>query len=242
MRNAHSSVKSKCISPTCKLHSMNYDDRPDFAKRLEKARIERGFDTAKDAARYFGWTYETYIQHEQGIRGISRAASKYAKAFRVSEAWLLTGEGDTQNKHVPIMGYLGAGAEVEPDFEQVPPEGLDQIEIPFPLPEDMIGFKVRGDSMLPAYKDGAIIVVYREQQRPLTAFYGEEAAVRTSDGRRFIKTIMRGQNGSVNLLSWNANPIEGVYLDWIGEIFAVIPPSAMRKVGRQGGIQGSLKL
>lgn len=72
---------------------MDFDDRPDFAKRLEKARIERGFRTAKEAARYFGWTYETYIQHEQGIRGISRAASRYAEAFRVSEAWLLTGEG-----------------------------------------------------------------------------------------------------------------------------------------------------
>lgn len=73
---------------------MDDDSRPDFAKRLEQARIDRGFATPKDAARFFGWTYETYIQHEQGIRGISRASGKYAKAFRVSEAWLLTGEGD----------------------------------------------------------------------------------------------------------------------------------------------------
>lgn len=75
------------------MHIMDFDDRPEFAKRLEAARIERGFRTAKDAARFFDWTYETYIQHEQGIRGISRAAAKYAKAFRVSEGWLLTGEG-----------------------------------------------------------------------------------------------------------------------------------------------------
>lgn len=71
---------------------MEYDDRPDYAKRLEQARKDRGFRTPKDAARFFNWTYETYIQHEQGIRGISRAAGKYAKAFRVSEGWLLTGE------------------------------------------------------------------------------------------------------------------------------------------------------
>lgn len=92
MHNAHSPVKSKRTSKQCKMHSMDYDDRPDFAKRLEKARKDRGFRTPKDAARFFDWSYETYIQHEQGIRGISRAASKYAKAFRVSEAWLLTGE------------------------------------------------------------------------------------------------------------------------------------------------------
>ncbi len=43
---------------------------------------------------YFGWNYDTYAQHENGTRGIGRAADRYAAAFRVSEAWLLTGEGD----------------------------------------------------------------------------------------------------------------------------------------------------
>jgi repressor LexA len=50
---------------------------------------------------------------------------------------------------VKLVGYLGAGAVVEPDYEQVPPEGLDQIEIPFNLPDEMIAFKVRGDSNAP---------------------------------------------------------------------------------------------
>ena len=93
MHNAHYAVKSKRISIACKMHVMSYDDRPEEAKRLEEARKARNFATAKDASRYFGWKYETYIQHEQGIRGLSRAADKYAKAFRVSKGWLLTGEG-----------------------------------------------------------------------------------------------------------------------------------------------------
>ncbi|WP_072276424.1 helix-turn-helix domain-containing protein, partial [Salmonella enterica] len=93
MRYAHRFVKSKRISITCKMHTMAFDDRPDQAKRLEKARVNRGFRTAKEAARFFGWTYETYTQQEQGIRGSSRAAGRYAEAFRVGEGWLLTGEG-----------------------------------------------------------------------------------------------------------------------------------------------------
>lgn len=145
---------------------------------------------------------------------------------------------------VPIMGYLGAGAEVEPDHEQVPPEGLEQYEVPFPLPEEMVAFKVRGTSMLPVFKPDAVIIVYRHQKKPIDSFYGEEAAVRTSDGRRFIKTIIRGSvKGRVNLISWNdVAPIENVSLDWVGEIFAVLPPSAIKKVARQGGIQGRLSL
>lgn len=140
---------------------------------------------------------------------------------------------------VPVMGYLGAGSEIEPEFEQIPHDGLDQIIIPFPLPAEMIAFEVRGISMLPVYKDGHIVVVYREQKRPIEAFYGQEVAVRTSDGRRFIKTLMRGAHG-VNLMSFNAPLIEDVEVEWIGEIFAILPKASIKKIERVGGIQGRL--
>ncbi|TIR23984.1 MAG: helix-turn-helix transcriptional regulator [Mesorhizobium sp.] len=220
---------------------MEYDDRPDPAKRLEIARKKRGFKTARDAANFYGWSIDSYAQHENGTRGLVRAAARYAKAFGVSEAWLLTGEGEPEAMTIPVVGYLGAGAEIEPDFEQVPPEGLYQIELPLAVPADMIAFEVRGESMLPVFKPGQVVVVWKEQRKPLEDFYGSEAAVRTSDGRRFIKTIMRAGSGLVNLLSWNAAPIENVHLEWIGEIFATLSPAAVRQAPRRG-IQGQLRL
>lgn len=129
--------------------------------------------------------------------------------------------------YVPLMGYVGAGAKIEPDFGEMSPDGLGVIEVPFPMPADMVAFRVRGDSMLPVYREGHIIIVYRNQTKPLEAFYGEEAVVQTSDGRRFIKTIMRGAEG-VNLVSWNATPLEDVKLKWIGEIFAILPRQVLR--------------
>ncbi len=57
----------------------------------------RNFATAKDAALRFGWNYNTYSQHERGHSGITRAAKDYARAFKVSEAWLLTGEGSPED-------------------------------------------------------------------------------------------------------------------------------------------------
>ncbi|BBL53491.1 hypothetical protein MF1_07490 [Bartonella quintana] len=81
------------------------DKITDQSSRLMKARLVRGFRSAKEAARYFGWNYSSYIQHEQGLRGISRASKKYAKAFRISEGWLLTGEeGDGPSFPISTVG------------------------------------------------------------------------------------------------------------------------------------------
>lgn len=176
--------------------------------------------------------------------GVStRTLARLAPVLETTPEWLMTGadENTPTETSIPVMGYLGAGAEVEPEFEQVPPEGLETVLLPFSLHEDLIAFRVRGDSMLPFYKDGTTIVVFREQKRPLESFFGEEAAVRTATGKRFIKTIMRGERG-VTLTSFNASAIENVALEWIGEIFAVLPPAAVRKAARQGGIQGQLHL
>src|SRR6266849_3536226 len=71
---------------------------------------------------------------------------------------------------VPIMGRVGAGAAIEPEHEQVSPEGLGEVQLPFPISEETIAFEVAGDSMLPKYENGDVIVVYREQRHPLTSF------------------------------------------------------------------------
>ena len=133
--------------------------------------------------------------------------------------------GNTQipsKSYVPLMGYIGAGAEIKPDIGQMPADGLGVIEVPFQMPANMIAFRVRGDGMLPVYQDGNVIFVYKYQRKPVEEFYGENAVVCTDSGERFIKTITRGADGA-NLVSWNAKVIENVKVNWIGEIFAVFP-------------------
>lgn len=195
---------------------------PIWKKRLAEALEESGINMLT-ASRLAGKS-DTYVRDllkrdkEPTIENFISLAKVVGKPVSY-----LIGEEAPLKSTVPIMGYIGAGAEVLPEFEQLPPDGLDQIEVPFPLPQEMIALVVRGQSMLPAYRDGTAIIVFKDQKRPIEAFYGQDAAVRTTDGRRYLKTIMRGSPGTVNLLSWNAAPIENVSIDWIGEIFAALP-------------------
>ena len=132
---------------------------------------------------------------------------------------------------VPIMGRVGAGASILPEHEQMPPEGLGEVELPFPIAEETIAFEVVGDSMLPKYENGDIIVVYKDQRHPLSSFYGEEAAVRLKTGERYLKTIERGKTAHVvNLTSFNAKPIAGVKLEWIGEICVTLPRGQIERL------------
>lgn len=62
-------------------------------ERLRWARRKAGFRGSSEAAERFDWNKNTYKSHENGVRGIKpESAERYARAFSVSAAWLLTGE------------------------------------------------------------------------------------------------------------------------------------------------------
>ncbi|MEM6900323.1 MAG: helix-turn-helix transcriptional regulator [Pseudomonadota bacterium] len=61
--------------------------------RLKNAREAAGYSSARSACDAFGWKYPTYVGHENGARGFKGEAENYARVFRVSLEWLLTGKG-----------------------------------------------------------------------------------------------------------------------------------------------------
>lgn len=222
MHNAHYTVKSKRISTVCIMQAMTDDQKPDAAKRLELARTSRGFKTPKEASKFFGWVYESYIQHEQGLRGISRQSKKYADAFRVSEAWLLTGEGEGPDglvkRSVPVVGYVGAGAEIFSIDDHEKGAGMDEVEVPIDgLGPSTVAVIVRGDSMLPVYRPGDLIFYDQTENGDFVHLVGKDCVVRLSDGRTFLKELQR-TNGEYWLHSYNSTPVMKVDIEWAAKV------------------------
>jgi phage repressor protein C with HTH and peptisase S24 domain len=196
-------------------------------ERLQIARRNAGFETATDAARTFAWNENTYRSHENGERGLRLPiAERYAEAFGTSAAWLLTGEGEPDPQPEPkntvrLVGRIGAGAVIDSDLEQEPPEGFAEIEIPYPVPEGAIAFEVVGDSMWPRYDPGDIVICWKVAQTRSEAD-GWEAAVRLTDGRRYLKTLRRVGKDRFDLVSHNASPIRNVQIEWACKVFGNI--------------------
>ena len=153
-----------------------------------------------------------------------------APVLKTTAAWLLEGVGEpTPGNIVQVVGRIGAGAEILPEFEQIPPEGLYEIEVPFPISNDAIAFQVEGDSMWPRYDPGDVIICWR-QGTNVDEVVGWEAAVRTTDGKRYLKRIQRGgSSGTFDLESHNAAPIRGVQIEWAAEIKGVVRTGQWRR-------------
>lgn len=210
---------------------MEFDDRPDFAKRLEAARVARGFTSPKKAAAFFGWVYETYIQHEQGIRGLTRAAGKYAEAFRVSEGWLLTGEGQGPDgestasqtqEQIPLVGYVRAGTNAA--YYATATDPLDWVAPIGDMTKDTVAVQIQGES-LGTFFDSWLIY-YDEVRSPVTPdLIGRLCVVGLMDDRVVVKTIRRAKKpGLFNLYSnTGQDDILDVEIVWAAKVKNMSP-------------------
>ena len=194
-----------------------------LADRLRMARELAGYSSAAGAAEAFGWKYPTYSAHENGTRGFGREkAKKYAEIYRVSLDWLITGRGAPKGKAmIPLVGFVGAGAEILPIDDHPKGGGLDEIPAPAGHEGSSVAVEIRGDSMFPL-KPGWRLVYARERDGVPMEALNRLCVCRLRDGRMLVKELQRGsRKGVYRLVSWNAAPIEDVALEWAALVLEI---------------------
>lgn len=120
---------------------------------------------------------------------------------------------------VPLLGMAEAGAGGFFDDGGYPTGyGWDEIAFPALADESAYALKVSGDSMLPLYRDGDVIIVSPAAQ----VRRGDRVVVRTADGEVMAKTLIRKTAAELELGSFNPeHPPRIVKLsdvDWVARI------------------------
>jgi hypothetical protein len=192
------------------------------SERLLKAREIAGFAGPVEAAEALGVNRYTYIQHENGTRGFRHdSAIQYAKKFKVSLDWLLSGKGQMKagSPTIPVTQYIGAGAEVVPFPDQ---GSLDEEPVLVGL-EGCEAARVRGDSM-PPFKDGWLLIYRHPEAGVQERSIGKLCIVDVVEGPTLVKVLQRGsKRGLWNLVSWKGAVRTDVQINWAAPVLYIQP-------------------
>jgi len=120
---------------------------------------------------------------------------------------------------VPLIGFAQAGAGgFFTDAGFPVGQGWEQIDLPGQVSEAAYALEVQGDSMLPLYRNGNVLVI--EPSAPVRR--GDRVVVRTTEGEVMAKILLRQTPREIELLSLNPDHPNRVFaneeVDWIARI------------------------
>lgn len=178
--------------------------------------------TVRAAREAKGWSQADLAKRagtsQQNVDRIERSEVVHSRALPAIMAALgMTEVGANRGKTVPLLGFVGAGAELITFDVHAGDEQLEEVERPNGSTDTTVAVQVRGDSMKPAYKDGDILYYDTQENGRLEHLIGHDCIVRLADGRTYVKEL-RLTNGQVWLHSHNAEPMLGVQVMWAAKV------------------------
>jgi len=171
----------------------------DYGKRLVSTRKKRGF-TQAEVARRLGWNPSNYARLERGrVTPSLKSIEAIADVLEVPVSALTSAETHL-SPEIPVVAFASAGPAVAFTDQGYPAGvGMYSLERP-PHFSDPNGFgvEVSGDSMVPKYEDGQVVIV-DTRKRPVS---GDFAVVGLISGDKYVKRY-REAGGRVLLESVN---------------------------------------
>lgn len=128
-------------------------------------------------------------------------------------------QADNHQAAVPLLGFAQAGAGGFFDSGGFPVgQGWDEVNIPVGPNSNTYALEVSGDSMMPLYRDGDVIIVSPAEQ----IRRGDRVVVRTHDGEVMAKILHRQTANNIELHSLNPEhpprALSTSEVDWIARI------------------------
>lgn len=125
----------------------------------------------------------------------------------------------TQGSTVPLIGFAQAGAGGFFDDAGFPAgQGWDLIELPAAAGEGSYALQVQGDSMLPLYRHGDMLVV----QPDAAVRKGDRVVVKTTSGEVMAKVLDKRTSTTVDLVSLNPDhphrQLAASEVEWLARI------------------------
>lgn len=124
-----------------------------------------------------------------------------------------------QGQSVPLLGFAQAGAGGFFEDGGFPVgQGFDIVEPPLRSGDNSYALKVQGDSMLPLYRDGDVLIV----EPGATVHKGDRVVVKTLGGEVMAKILSRRSPKAIELLSLNPDhpnrEIPMPEVEWVARI------------------------
>lgn len=130
----------------------------------------------------------------------SVAKSLAATGTSIEDFVKLITDGTPAEQAVPLIGFAEAGSGGYFDDGGFPVgKGWDEIAFPAVEDEHAYALEISGDSMQPAYRDGAVIIV--SPAAPIRR--GDRVVVKTRDGEVMAKELRRKTTKTLELRSLN---------------------------------------
>ena len=122
-------------------------------------------------------------------------------------------------KQIPLLGFAKAGKGGFFDDSGFPSgNGWEEIDVPGVTDASAYGLEITGDSMMPVYREGDIIVI----SPAATIRKGDRVVVRTSNGEVMAKIMQRQTARTLELASFNVShdtkTLDMKDVDWMARI------------------------
>ena len=179
-----------------------------------KLREGAGYASAAAFARSHNLNVTTYQHHENGNRGLTRKqAQAYADLHAVDVRALLYGDTGRDRGNVSISGYIiqdGVAAVDHPiDTSEISEGGALDVQVELPDFENLTAWRVLGNSLYPAYRDGDVIFhgPLAEISDRAPGLHGLECIVELPDGRKLLRQLIAQGDGKYTLIGYSTPPI-----------------------------------